>query len=145
MRRQLWQGAKTIMKVTADTNVLVRCVVRDDPKQAAIAEDILNRAAVVAVTIPALCELVWVLRGTYGMTVADVVNALRVLTGARQVVTDLTAVEAGIALLENGGDFADGAIAFLGQRLGGEVFLSFDKQAVSLLNKHSQVDARLLG
>lgn len=46
---------------------------------------------------------------------------------------DRPAVEAGLALLEAGGDFADGAIAFEGHWLGREVFVSFDKQAVSLL------------
>ena len=45
------------------------------------------------------------------------------------------AVEAGLAILEAGGDFADGAIAYEGSWLGGETFVSFDKQAVSLLQR----------
>ena len=36
-------------------------------------------------------------------------------------------------MLEAGGDFADGVIAFDGRRLGGSVFTSFDRQAVELL------------
>jgi len=43
------------------------------------------------------------------------------------------AVEAGLALLEAGGDFADGVMAYEGTWLGGETFISFDKQAVELL------------
>ncbi len=41
----------------------------------------------------------------------------------------------GLAILDAGGDFADGVIAFDGQWLGGEVFVSFDKTAVALLDK----------
>jgi len=37
------------------------------------------------------------------------------------------------ALLEAGGDFADGVIAFEGRRLGGDVFISFDRRAVAMI------------
>lgn len=43
------------------------------------------------------------------------------------------AVEVGLAILEAGGDFADGIIAYEGNWLGGESFVSFDKQAIDLL------------
>jgi predicted nucleic-acid-binding protein len=46
-------------------------------------------------------------------------------------------------VLEAGGDFADGVIAHEGQWLGGETFVSFDVQAVRLLER-SGVKARLL-
>ncbi len=36
-------------------------------------------------------------------------------------------------MLNADGDFADGVIAFEGQWLGGEIFVSFDKKAVALL------------
>lgn len=39
-----------------------------------------------------------------------------------------SAVEAGLAVLEAGGDFADGIIAYEGNWLGGETFVSFDKR-----------------
>jgi predicted nucleic-acid-binding protein len=58
-------------------------------------------------------------------------------------VTHLPAVEAGLAVLDQGGDFADGAIAFEGHWLGGEEFVSFDKQAVKLLKAQGK-RARLL-
>jgi hypothetical protein len=38
-----------------------------------------------------------------------------------------------LVLLDAGGDFADGVIAFEGRRLGGEVFASFDRNAVRLV------------
>jgi predicted nucleic-acid-binding protein len=48
------------------------------------------------------------------------------------------AVEAGLLVLEAGGDFADGIIAYEGTWLGGEVFASFDRRAVALLTQQGQ-------
>ena len=45
------------MKITADTNMLVRAIVEDDPAQARAAQNELEKAELVAITIPALCEL----------------------------------------------------------------------------------------
>jgi predicted nucleic-acid-binding protein len=46
-------------------------------------------------------------------------------------------------VLDADGDFADGAIAYEGNWLGGETFVSFDKKAVTLLTAQGQ-PARLL-
>jgi predicted nucleic-acid-binding protein len=48
-----------------------------------------------------------------------------------------------LAVLEADGDFADGVIAFEGHWLGGEAFVSFDKQAVALLQAQGQTARRL--
>lgn len=53
------------------------------------------------------------------------------------------AVEAGLLTLAAGGDFADGVIAYEGNWLGGETFVSFDKKAIALLTAQNQ-SARLL-
>jgi len=66
-------------------------------------------------------------------TPAEIAAALRALTGTAKVVVDRPAVEAGITLLEAGGDFADGVIAFEGRRLGAESFVTFDRRAADLL------------
>jgi predicted nucleic-acid-binding protein len=58
-------------------------------------------------------------------------------------VTNQPVVEAGLRMLDAGGDFADGAIACEGEWLGAEEFASFDKEAVSLLRQHGR-QARLL-
>ena len=42
------------VKVTADTNVLVRAVVGDDPAQAKIAAKVLTDATLIAITLPSL-------------------------------------------------------------------------------------------
>ena len=121
------------MKVTADTNVLIRAAVQDDLRQARRAARILAEADLVAVPVPVLCEFVWVLRRGYKKSVTDVSDAIRHLMRSANVVMNRTAVEAGLSALDAGGDFADGAIAYEGEWLGAEEFISFDSKAVSLL------------
>lgn len=122
------------MKITADTNLLVRSVMGDDKKQAAAANRLLKSAEVIAVTLPCLCEFVWVLLRVYGLSRSDITDAIRALLAASSVQADRQAAEAGLVMLENGGDFADGVIAHQGRQLGGTTFVSFDKQAVRQLH-----------
>ncbi|MGH7052899.1 MAG: type II toxin-antitoxin system VapC family toxin [Stellaceae bacterium] len=121
------------MKITADTNILIRAAVMDDPEQAELAARLLREAEITAVTLPALCEFVWVLRRGYGFTAAEIAEALRRLIDSATVSVERPPVGAGLALLEAGGDFADGVIVFEGRRLGGTVFASFDRKAVALI------------
>jgi predicted nucleic-acid-binding protein len=131
------------MKITADTNVLVRAIVGDDEKQSKIAQARLAKADVVALTLPALCELVWVLAQGYKIPRADIAEAIRRLVNGANAAANLPAVEAGLALLDSGGDFADGVIAFEGGWLGAETFVSFDQTAVKLMGARG-VSAQLL-
>ena len=131
------------MKVVVDTNVLVRAVVRDDVAQARVAAKVLMDAELIAVALPCLCEFVWVLRKVYGLQSEDIAAAIRALLAAANVQVNRPAVDAGLSMLEANGDFADGVIAYEGTWLGGETFISFDKQAVALLTAHGQ-PARLL-
>jgi predicted nucleic-acid-binding protein len=121
------------VKVTLDTNVLVRLATQDDAAQAAKALQVLQNATLIAVPTPALCELVWVLLRGYRYTPAQVAQAVRTLIQVRHVVCHTPAVLAGLAVLEAGGDFADGAIAYEGELLGGPEFVTFDQQAARLL------------
>ena len=131
------------MKISVDTNVLVRAVLQDDVSQGEAAATLLRSASLIAVSLPCLCELVWVLRRGAKLSVADVALTIRDLLGAGNVVMNRPAVEAGLAVLEAGGDFADGIMAYEGEWLGGETFVSFDRQAVALLTQQGQA-ARLL-
>jgi predicted nucleic-acid-binding protein len=131
------------VKVVVDTNVLVRAAVRDDVVQARVAAKVLTDAEVVAVALPCLCEFVWVLRKVYGLQTADIAAAIRALLAVANVQVNRPAVEAGLSMLEANGDFADGVIAYEGNWLGGETFVSFDKQVVRLLSATGQA-SRLL-
>jgi predicted nucleic-acid-binding protein len=103
------------VKVTADTNVLIRAAVQDDLRQARQAAKVLAEADLIAAPIPVLCEFVWVLRRGYKKSVADVSDAIRRLVKSANVAVNRPAVEAGLAALEAGGDFADGVIAYEGE------------------------------
>jgi len=120
------------MKVTVDANILVRAVVRDDPVQADVAARVLTDAELIAVAMPCLCEFVWVLRRVYDFQPADVASAIRALLSVANVEVNRSAVEVGLSVLEAGGDFADGVIAYEGSWLGGGTFVSFDKKAVEV-------------
>ena len=121
------------MKITADTNVLVRAVTEDHAHQSRAAQMALKKADVVALAIPALCELVWVLSQGYKIPSGEVAEAIRRLINGANVAVNRPAAEAGLALLDAGGDFADGVIAYEGSWLGADTFVSFDKKAVKLM------------
>ena len=121
------------MKVTADTNVLIRAAVQDDLYQARRAAKVLTEADLIAVPVPVLCEFVWVLRRGYKKSAPDVSDAIRRLMTSANVTMNRPAVEAGLSALDAGGDFADGVICFEGEWMGAEEFVSFDSKAVSLL------------
>jgi predicted nucleic-acid-binding protein len=131
------------MKITADTNVLIRAAVQDDPHQARVAAKALREADLVAVPVPALCEFVWVLRRGYKKSISDISDAIHRLMKSNNVVMNRPAIEAGLSVFDAGGDFADGVIAYEGDWLEAEEFVSFDSKAVSLLHSQS-THARLL-
>lgn len=129
------------MKVSVDTNVLIRLVVKDDVVQTPAAERVFSEADRIAIGISCLCEFAWVLSRTYGYAATDIADAMTSLLRVKAVTVDRVAVEAGLDVLEAGGDFADGVIAFEGNVLGGEVHMTFDRQARKKLMK-LQVAAR---
>ncbi len=131
------------MRITADTNVLVRAVTGDDPRQSKIAQSELAKAEIVAIPIPVLCEFAWVLSQGYEIPAANILEAVRRLIGGANVVVNRPAAEAGLAQLAAGGDFADGVIAYEGAWLGAETFVSFDRKAVRLIQERGE-QARLL-
>ena len=130
-----------IVRITADTNVLLRAIVADDPAQATTSQALLQRATSIAVPVPVFCEFAWVLRRAYGYRTGDVAAAIEALIEIDTVVTDMPATEAGLAALRAGGDFADGAIARQGELLGATVFASFDRGAVARLREEGTTAA----
>ena len=89
-----------------DTNVLVRAAVQDNPKQSSQAAKALRGASLVAIPLPVLCEFVWVLRRGYRMSDSLITDALYHLMNCDNVVMNRPAVEAGLSVLDAGGDFA---------------------------------------
>jgi predicted nucleic-acid-binding protein len=135
-------GRKAV-KITADTNILVRAVTGDNARQSKAAKSALERAEVVAMPIAALCELAWVLSRGYKHRPSEIAEAIRRLINGTTAAVDRSAAEAGLVMLDAGGDFADGVIAYDGNWLGADTFTSFDKNAVELLKAQGK-SARLL-
>lgn len=122
------------MRLTLDTNVLIRAIVADDEEQVIEARRILAETEEIILTLPALCELAWVLRSYYRTPNDQIALALRGLIASQNVLLDDEPVLDGLAVLDAGGDFADGVIASLGRTRGADAFISFDRQAVRILN-----------
>lgn len=109
-----------------DTNVIVRVIVRDDPAQAAQADNAMSRTPLwVSKTV--LLEVEWVLRGAYGIAAKDVNRALRSLVGLEGLITeDFTAVLRAIGWHAAGADFADALHLASAGRC--DEFISFDRR-----------------
>ena len=131
------------MKVIADTNLIVRVLTQDDSSQSAEASEFLDAAQAIVVPIVTLCELAWVLRrGKW--PAADIARSIRGLLSDPRVLADRDLAERGLAMLDLGGDFADGVIAADGRRREDAIFATFDKQAARLLEAQG-VPVTLLG
>ena len=121
------------MKIIADTNLLVRMAVDDDPIQRRVAARIVTEAEAVIVGLHALCEMAWELKTTYRFSKAQIVLAIENLCSVENVIADQAAVDAGLEAMRS--DFADATIAYEGRMAGGDVFISFDKKAVAAIAK----------
>ena len=106
---------------------------RDDAHQTQVAAKTLREAELIAIPTSTLCEFAWVLNRGFKKPTAQVAQAIERLMLTPKVVLNRPAVEAGLALMAAGGDFADGVIAYEGMWLGADEFVSFDAQAVALL------------
>jgi predicted nucleic-acid-binding protein len=114
--------------IAVDTNVLVRLLTGDDPKQAAVSRELFAREAIwIAKTV--LLETGWVLRSLYGFEEGAIRDAFTKLLGLENVeVEDEPAVAAALALTAHGMEFADALP--LGSRPPDVSFVSFDRSFV---------------
>jgi predicted nucleic-acid-binding protein len=118
-----------------DTNVLVRYIAQDDPRQTAKAvhliEDECSEAQPGFVTAVALAELVWVLEECYRSAKAEIVAVLQSILRTRQlVVEEAETVWKAVRLFEaSRADFADCLIDRIGAVHECEYTATFDKAA----------------
>jgi predicted nucleic-acid-binding protein len=121
-----------------DTNILVRFITQDDPRQSTLANEIFDARLTEAepgfVSVVAMAETAWVLERSYRLSDAEVAAAIeRVLQTDNLVVEDQAAVFAAmIALREGLGTFADALIGALGAGAGCRYTLTFDRRATRL-------------
>jgi predicted nucleic acid-binding protein len=93
--------------LAVDTNLIVRYLTGDHPKQSPRARALIDGEPVfVGVTV--VLEVEWVLRSTYEYRPADVTRALRAFGGLPTVtIEDGAAIATALDLAEKGMDFAD--------------------------------------
>jgi len=120
------------MRIAADSNVVVRYLVWDDPAQAAAAACAIERADAVMLSTVVLCEVVWVLRRAYRYPAEEVAAVLRRLIESRTVEVDRPLAEAGLAMLAAGGDFAAGVILAEAGRARCARLVTFDRGIATL-------------
>lgn len=118
-----------------DTNVLVRILTRDDPRQAAVARRYLR--ANVSAAEPAfvnrvvLVEIVWVLESAYEeygrSEIAAVIEGI--LETAEFLVEDAVEMREALARYRAGTDFADATLAATNAARGCAMTATFDRAA----------------
>ncbi len=118
-----------------DTNVLVRYVMQDDPRQSARATRLIEALTAETpgfVPLVALVELVWVLAGSYGLTRAQVATVLETLLRSKELVLDRADIvtQALNRFARGGADFADVLIERIAAAAGCEQTMTFDAGAV---------------
>lgn len=102
-----------------DTNVLVRMITRDDPRQAAKADAFVATGA--WVSLLALAEATWVLASVYEMSLPEVATSVRMLLAHEQLtIQDPDVVETALAGIEGklAVSFSDALLLELARKAG---------------------------
>ena len=121
--------------IALDTNVLVRYLVRDDPRQTRAATRVVETSCTVQtpglVTLVVLCELVWVLERGYRYSRIQIAALVRGLLAADDLSIERSelAWQALNAFEEGPADFADYVIGATGREAGAEATVTFDRRA----------------
>ena len=121
--------------IALDTDVPVRYLVRDEPRQTRAATRLIEAACTVEapgfVSLVVLCELVWVLERGYRYSRAQVAGLLRGLLQADDLAVERSelAWQALNAFEEGGADFADYVIGLTAREAKAETTVTFDRRA----------------
>jgi len=121
-----------------DTNIVIRYLVQDDPKQASVATRLIEKT--LSAEVPGflshivLCELAWVLEDCYSQSRTQIAAILQALFTTRQILVQEAelAWKALRALQHRGIDFSDALIGLAGMSAGCKYTVTFDKEAAKL-------------
>lgn len=121
-----------------DTNVLVRYLAQDDPKQSAIATRFIEGRLAVEnpgfVSTVTLCEMVWVLAESYGADRKRIRDVIEGLLATKQLVIERSELVWRSLRVWEGvpADFSDALIGQLAIAHGAEKTVTFDRTAARL-------------
>ena len=124
-----------------DTNLIVRYLTGDHPRQSAKARALIDDNDVF-VSTTVLLETEWVLSSAYNYPPARLAGALAAFAGLAHVkLEDETLVAKALDWMERGMDFADAL--HLARAQGCEAFVSFDRGFAKTANVLSDVKVRI--
>jgi len=125
------------MKIIADTNLIVRFIVKDDEKQLKEICKIFSDCDEIIIPTHVFCEFCWVLSRSYKVKNDIIVEKIELLAKSRKVNICDDEVMAGLKIMKKGGDFADGVNCYAGNRMSADkvVFASSDRKAIRLLSE----------
>jgi predicted nucleic-acid-binding protein len=121
-----------------DTNVILRYLLQDDPKQTLranrIFEQQINEQNPGFISLATVLEIVWVLRSLLKQTPAQITTHIEHLLAADslEVQNEQQVFEAAFALKNGTGEFEDALIGALNAWAGCSVTLTFDQKAARL-------------
>ena len=117
-----------------DTNVLLRILLADAPHQTASAKrlisEVLEREETLYVSLPVLCETIWVLQSSYRQSRANIAKALEAILGDSLFQIESTN-NVSIALgqyTQTNLDFPDILIGVLAKAAGCHTTMTFDRR-----------------
>ncbi|NVN88633.1 MAG: type II toxin-antitoxin system VapC family toxin [Rhodopseudomonas sp.] len=125
-----------------DTNLIVRYLTGDHPRQSAKARALIdNKDVFVSATV--LLETEWVLRSVYGFSPSQICAALRGFAGlARVTLEDPALIATALNRVERGMDFADAL--HLGSAEGCDGFVTFDQRLIRTTKAAGLIGVRAL-
>jgi len=121
-----------------DTNVIVRYIVQDDAKQAAVAtrlfEGVLTAEQPGVITLVTICETAWVLSQCYEADKARIHEVIQALLGSRQLLVEQSELvwKALRAWEKSSADLSDALVGEILAAQGCEKVMTFDKSAAKL-------------
>ncbi|MBX3303391.1 MAG: type II toxin-antitoxin system VapC family toxin [Nitrospira sp.] len=124
--------------IGVDTNVLVRHLVQDDPRQARVATQVITtqctRENPGFINRIVLCELVWVLESAYGYSKETIVNVLdKLLRTSQLTIEDAQSAWTAFRMYQRGKtDFSDCLLGSSNRSDGCDSTVTFDQAASKL-------------
>jgi predicted nucleic-acid-binding protein len=124
--------------VGLDTNVILRYLLQDDPKQTTLANHIVDQVLRDRnpgfISLVTVLEMVWVLRSLLKQTPTEIATHLEHLLAAEslEVQNGQQVFEAAFALKRGTGEFEDALVGALNAWAGCSHTLTFDKRALRM-------------
>jgi predicted nucleic-acid-binding protein len=117
-----------------DTNILVRYVIQDDPRQSSIASSFLDSLAAENpgyITLVSLAELCWVFLQRYKLPRTSFTHSVESLLASEEIeIESESIVRQALSLFnQSNADFADCLIAGCSRAAGCDAVVTFDKKA----------------